>query len=123
MRKKVTDLKPRSRLIKAINDKLVGVDTIGAFYSNPKDTTLAAALRVKTGTQRRAIYDAIWESPDGLTDEEIVELTKIRPNSEHPRRWELAGNDGFPVLIADSGRRRRLTTGYRGAVWVPVDGT
>jgi hypothetical protein len=115
-RKRLNDLKPSSKLRKAA---MIDADTIGVFYADPTDTTLAAALGVRTGTQRRAVYDVLWQNPKGLTDEEIMALTNLRHNSEHPRRYELV-NMG---LVVDSGRRRNTTTGNPAILWVLADGT
>jgi hypothetical protein len=115
-RKKPSDLKRSSRLRREA--ELIDADTIGLFYANPHDTTLAAALKIKTGTGRRKVYDVLWQNPKGLTDEEIMKMTGLRHNTEHPRRYELV-NHGF---VVDSGRRRRTETDNLAIVWVLRNG-
>lgn len=120
-RKKITDLKPGSKLRKAIEkDKLIDADLIGAFHRNPTDTSLAAALGVRTGTGRRKVYDVLAQHLDrGLTDEEIMELTNLPPNTARPRRVDLVDMG----LAEDSGARRPLRSGYAAILWRLTDGT
>jgi hypothetical protein len=115
-RKKPSDLKPSSKLRQEA--EMIDADTIGAFYANPHDTTLAAALKIKSGTGRRKVYDVLWQNPKGLTDEQIMERTGLRHNTEHPRRWDLV-NMG---LVVDSGRRRKTETDNLAIVWVLRNG-
>ena len=113
-RKKLNDLRPSSKMRQAID-----ADTIGLFRADPTDTSLAAALGIKTGTARRKVYDALLEcDPRGLTDEEIIALTRLSPNTARPRRIELV-NRGF---VEDSGRRHRTNTGYPAILWRLTNG-
>lgn len=83
--------------------------------ANAPDTSRAAAVRAlpKSGSARTKVYETILTS-GGLTDEQIVVLTGLSPNSARPRRKELqeAG------LIFDSGQRRNTATGSKAIVWM-----
>jgi hypothetical protein len=115
-RKTLNDLKPSSKLRQEA--ELIDADTIGLFYANPHDTTLAAALKIKTGTGRRKVYDVLWQNPKGLTDEEIMKMTGLHQNTERPRRYELVKH-GF---VVDSGRRRFTDTDSLAIVWALRNG-
>lgn len=60
----------------------------------------ARSIFPATGRQRRKVLDCIRDHP-GSTDRDIQRLTNMNPNSERPRRGELA-DDG---LIERSGTR------------------
>lgn len=83
------------------------------------DTSRAAAAGAlpRSGTQRRKVLDAIAVSPDGMTDDEVMEATHVHPNSVRPRRGELV-TEGW---VVDSGRRRDTDAGNAAAVWVLTD--
>ncbi len=55
-------------------------------------TSQAAATAMgssKAATLRQQVFDAIYESVDGLTDDEIQAQLGLSGNTERPRRWEL----------------------------------
>jgi transcription initiation factor IIE alpha subunit len=83
--------------------------------SHPR-TSFAAANKAlpRSGTQRRAVYDAIANARRGLTDDEIVSLLGLSPNSVRPRRVELVGSG----LVVDSGRTRENDLGNQCIIWV-----
>ena len=93
-------------------------DTPGLVRADHPDTShVAAATIPRTGTLRRAVYDAIRRTGDeGLTDSELQRALNMEGNTERPRRVELIDAG----LIKDSGRRR-----YEGGrpmiVWVAVE--
>jgi hypothetical protein len=75
----------------------------------------AIAMAGKAGATRRKVYDAICESPNGLTDREIQKILGMGGSTERPRRLELwkAG------LITGDGVRK---IGNRmGTVWISTD--
>jgi len=76
--------------------------------------TLDTILRLLPALQQR-VMQPIIDSPAGLTDEEIADVTRLRESTSRARRVELreAG------LIVDSGRRRETRSGRRAIVWVP----
>jgi hypothetical protein len=81
----------------------------------------AAAVEPRTGTQRRAVLDAVGQVARdprlvGLTDVELGAATGLRPNSLRPRRKELI--DGG--WLEDSGRTR-THHGNEHIVWVLSD--
>lgn len=85
------------------------------------DTSRAAAVKAlgKSGTKRRAIFDAIVDAYrrgyGGATDLELQRLLGIPANTERPRRVELVDAG----LVRDSGHRRRAD-GTEHAVWEPT---
>jgi len=102
-----------------IFDAILDAETAKVGRDHP-DTSRAAALRIspKTGTKRRQVLDAIRNSSDGLTDEEMQQRIPMSPNTQRPRRVELV-EGGF---ICDSGRRRPTTSTDLAIVWVVCDG-
>lgn len=78
------------------------------------DTQVAAARSAygKSGTQRRAVYDAIEEA-EGLTDHEIADRLSIYLSSVNASRNSLV-KDGF---VQDSGARRPSGRGGMAIVW------
>lgn len=81
-------------------------DRFGKVRRDHPDTSYKAAAEIlpRTGTQRRAVYDAIAKySSVGLTDLELQRLLRLGGNSERPRRVELVESE----LIVDSGQRRK----------------
>lgn len=94
---------------------------IGKFHaptSDAPDTERLAALSVypRSGTQRRAVLDAIASAGErGLIDEEIAERLGMLANTERPRRVELE-QGGW---VVNSGRTRKTAaSGTEAAVWV-----
>lgn len=81
-------------------------------------TSRAAAERaaLKSGSQRRRIYDALRASTTGLTRDELEAELRISCNSLNPRLRELA-LDGW---IKDSGRTRLTRSGSPAVVWEAV---
>lgn len=77
---------------------------------NPRDTSLAAATRVRAGTAKAKVLAAIQECP--RTDAEIIKATGLNPNTARPRRVDLVESG----LVVDSGVRRR-----RMIVWTVVE--
>lgn len=75
-------------------------------------TSRAAAAKVDGAGKRAIVLDAIKASADGLTDEQIVSVTGLAPNTARPRRKELA--DGG--LIEAIGTRLTVS-GCRAQVW------
>lgn len=98
------------------------VDRMEAFTGR-RVTSRDAAAKVlpKTGTQRRAVLDAIVEAytrgHGGATDPELQRHLSLPPNSMRPRRVELAQAG----LVDDSGKRRRHQ-GNEHIVWQPTSG-
>ncbi len=79
------------------------------------ETSFAAARHAlgRTGTGRRRVMQAIANSGAGLTDEAVQVLLSMSPNSQRPRRVELARFG----LVADSGLRQRTLSGAPSIVW------
>lgn len=90
-------------------------------YARPgaTPTSNAAAVKVlpKTGTQRRAIFDALVSAAHagGATDPELSRHLGLSGNSVRPRRGELVEMG----LVEDSGRTR-LYAGNPHIVWRPT---
>jgi hypothetical protein len=113
------------RLREAIEPRLFGtdpalsdvdVDTPGQAHRRAGDTERAAALAVmpRTGTQRRAVLEAIAAAgADGLTDHELADKTHLYLYSAAPRRNELL-RGGW---VRDSGHRRTTPLGSEAVVW------
>lgn len=83
-----------------------------------QETSRKAAERIapKAGSLRAQILDLI-RLKDGLTRDEIEELTGIRSNTVNPRLKELA--DGGWIM--DSRLRRKTRSGSDAIVWVSCD--
>ena len=81
-------------------------------------TSRAAAQRaaLRSGSQRRRIWDALRNSPTGLTRDELEVRLQIPCNSLNPRLRELA-TDGW---ISDTGRTRLTRSGSPAVVWEAV---
>lgn len=79
------------------------------------ETSMQAAEKIEkpAAALRRAVFEAIAESPDGLTDEEGIEKTGIQPSTYRPRRVELIRSGH----IVDSGRQRKTASGRNAVVW------
>jgi hypothetical protein len=98
---------------KSLTDLRVDANLIGKFSANHPDTSVAAALGIKSGTDRRKVYNVLAEHPKGLTDEEIVDLTGVTPNSERPRRGELVDMG----LVENSGWERQGRSKAWAIIW------
>jgi hypothetical protein len=66
---------------------------------------------ITVGQQK--IFDALSMHRDGLTDEEICEVTGLEGSSERPRRIEL-WEHGW---VEDAGERRATRRGRKAIVW------
>jgi alpha-beta hydrolase superfamily lysophospholipase len=89
----------------------------GAPPSVAAETSREAARTIAgdTSALRRRVYAAIAAAmPTGLTDEAISEICQMRPNTARPRRIELVALGA----VKDSGRRARVASGQRAALWV-----
>lgn len=82
-------------------------------YVKGSETSEAAAKSIKTDKGRAAVWAALAQHPEGLTDEEIQGLTGLSPSTERPRRIEL--ETGGHVF--DSGFRRKTASGRLAVVW------
>lgn len=82
----------------------------------PTDTQRAAAERKKprSGSQQEQILGLIAQSPSGLTDEQIEDLTNASHQSASAARNALM-NKGW---VLDSGRRRKNRNGNDAIVWI-----
>ena len=106
-----------TRMFTATGQQPTFSDRPGLVRRDHPDTShIAAATIPRTGTLRRAVYDAIHRTGDeGMTDSELQRALDMDGNTERPRRVELIDAG----LIKDSGRRR-----YEGGrpmiVWVVV---
>jgi hypothetical protein len=90
---------------------------IPAFQSH-SETSRAAALAMygKVSELQRTILDWVGASPDGLTDEQIQEVSGMSPNTQRPRRVECVRKG----LLRDSGRMRKTRSGRMAVVWGAV---
>ncbi len=70
-------------------------------------------IRVHLANMENEVMQAILQSADGLTDEEIEQVTGLKHQTATARRRGLV----IYGLVRDSGRTRRLSTGRRGIVW------
>jgi len=73
----------------------------------------AFAKKSTAAAQRESVFQAICDSPCGLTDGEIQRLLGISGDSERPRRVELATDR----RIREAGTRLSLA-GRQAVVWV-----
>jgi hypothetical protein len=88
-----------------------------APYAPGSDTSRAAAkaIRGHLTTLEQRVLDAIRAAGDaGLTDEECMRVTGLRPNTQRPRRIELLA----AKLVRDSGQRRPGVSGRKMTVWI-----
>lgn len=89
-------------------------------YSPPAQkhsaTSQAAAKSITPhlGPLHRAVLGLLGEHPDGLTDEEMMDLLDLGGNTVRPRRRELQ----LMGRIKDSGRVRPTKSGRDAVVWV-----
>jgi hypothetical protein len=80
------------------------------------DTSLKAAERAlpSSGSQRAKVLNLLKDSyPGGYTDEEMVDILGLNPNSQRPRRVELCEMK----WIEDSQERRPTRSGEEAIVW------
>lgn len=111
---------PRKKHPKRKVRKKVDENRIGQFRRDASDTSREAAFRIKpvSGPQRILVYKTLLAHPEGLTDQEIIEKTGMRQQSENPRRGELV-KDGWVIPTA----KRRLTeSGCKAIVWKALKG-
>lgn len=85
-------------------------------YSEPTTSRDAALSMIPSAeTLRMAVLAYIDEQgPAGATDEEIQLALSMEGNTERPRRRELVQAG----VVADSGARRKTSTGRAAKVWV-----
>lgn len=79
----------------------------GLFSQQDRETQKRAAFAAtpRTGTTRRAVYDAIASAgARGMTDHEIAEATGLTYSSLGPRRRELISGG----WVRDSGKTRTI---------------
>lgn len=82
--------------------------------SDPETSKKAAFANLPLkDTQRREILEIHVKNPDGLTDDEVSQLTSMRLNSLTTRRSELF-QGGW---LEDSGLERKTRTGIAAVVW------
>lgn len=88
---------------------------LGMHRTNDRETSIEAANRAapRAGSQRAIALEAFRAHPDGLTDEELGNVTKQYQNSMGKRRTELT-QAGF---LEDSGIRRLSSRGSMMIVW------
>ena len=89
-----------------------------APYVSHSETSLQAAEQIEpsAATLRAKVLACLKAHPEGLTDEQLQELTGMEGNTERPRRreLELAGK------IRKGEARRRTSSGRMAVVWVAV---
>jgi hypothetical protein len=88
------------------------------FVAGSQTSAAAAdAALPRTGTQRRAVYDAIAAAGiHGLTDEECQDRLRMNPSTQRPRRVELVERRLIMPLS-----KRPVRSGLRAVVWVTVE--
>ena len=91
-------------------------------HSAPGPSQEAAdSMRGSVATLRERVLDAISESSNGLTCDELERKTGLTHQTASARIWELRGfpsNSGRPSLLADSGARRKTASGRTATVWI-----
>jgi hypothetical protein len=80
------------------------------------DTSKAAAMSMEPqlGTKQARVLELIRQHPGGLTDDQLETLTGWRHQTVSARRRELV----LAERVADSGERRRTSSGRMATVWV-----
>jgi hypothetical protein len=88
-------------------------------HRHPRDTEVLAAQLItpNAGTLRKQALDAFTQAADGLTDQELADVTNRYLYSIAPRRVELV-RMGW---IHDTGARRRSPRGIAAVVWGLTD--
>lgn len=78
-------------------------------------TSQDAAISVlpRHRTLQEKVLDAITAAPNGLNDEEIVEVTGLAPNTARPRRIELHNAGKI-----ESAGTRATKSGRQAQIWV-----
>jgi transcription initiation factor IIE alpha subunit len=80
-------------------------------------TSAAAADSLTPATlnaMQRRVYDLlVWRGETGATDEEMQAELEMSPNTQRPRRIELARRG----MIVESGSTRRTASGRMAVVW------
>jgi len=102
-----------------IGPQFAGPDQTGKARTDHPDTAHAAATRAAPGSgkKRQQVYAAIRHGgPGGRTDEQIQIELGMNPSTQRPRRVELVEKG----LVADSGQRRKTTSGRMAIVWVTL---
>lgn len=91
---------------------------------NQRPTSIAAAWakHLKSGTQRRKVFDAIIaRGAAGATREELADFLGLSSKAVDPRVWELLGNpvkDERPPLIGYASFYRKTKSGMEAEVLV-----
>ena len=86
-------------------------------------TSQAAARRIESSgkaarDRARIFFFILARDSYGATREEIEKGLKLPGNTVRPRVWELLGNHGFPVHLAETLRTRRTMAGNKAYVLV-----
>lgn len=79
----------------------------------PTSAAAAQSIKLAASTQRWCIMDLLKSSPEGLTDEEIQDLSGMSPSSERPRRGELVDMG----KVRDTGRTKPTKSGRMAILW------
>ena len=107
------------RIVAALDDcaRLPDPDAPGVKLRTGAGATEEAAAEAVfpvSGTQRRAVLDAIAGAGEsGLCDHEVQDLLGLNPSSVRPRRGELV-DAGW---VEDSGLRRCTPSGVEAVAW------
>jgi hypothetical protein len=97
-----------------MDDLLAWDPGLKARTTDPVTAKLAALANLPLkNTQRWEIFEIHLAYPEGLTDDELSQLTDIRLNSLTTRRSELF-EGGW---LEDSGLKRKARTGVSQVVW------
>lgn len=86
-------------------------------YQKHSETSMSAAIESLRGAdnQRGRVFRFIEDSGHfGATDEEIQLALGMNPSTQRPRRVELVED---LLVVRDSGRRRKTTSGRSAVVW------
>jgi hypothetical protein len=97
-----------------MRDLFDAYDDPPAQHHSPTSVAAAEAIKPKAETLRRKVYDAIRDSQDGLTDEEVQDILNMGGSTQRPRRRELEKS----LHIRDSQRKRKTRAGVLAVVWV-----
>lgn len=79
-----------------------------------EERSAEAKRSINPGTLRAVVYDSIWDSKAGRTDDEIEELTGLRHQTASARRRELVQHGA----ITASGAVRPTRSGRNATVWI-----
>ena len=88
-------------------------------YQKHSETSEEAARSVKrnVGGLHLTVLDYLRKNPRGATDEELIEGTRLPPNTLRPRRRELQ----LMGRVIDSGIKRSTKSGRKAVVWLIAD--